>query len=264
MSAGDRWSGGDAYERYVGRWSRLVAPIFVDWLAIGAGRRWLDIGCGTGALSATILARADPMRLVGIDPSADFVAHARESVADPHATFALGNVEAIPLDAGSVDVVVAGLVLNFVPDPVAGLVEMVRVATAGATVAGYVWDYAEGMQLMRHFFDAAIAIDPASAVEDEGARFPICSPEPLKAAFGAAGLHTVEVRAITVPTVFASFDEYWSPFLSGVGAAPAFAMRLAEGARNAIRDRLRATLPTGADGSIQLSARAWAARGTVA
>lgn len=264
MSGADRWSGGDAYERYVGRWSRQVAPIFVDWLAVGPGCRWLDVGCGTGALSATVLAQADPSSLVGIDPSADFVAHARERVADQRASFTVGDAQAIPLGAGTVDVVVAGLVLNFVPDPVAGLVEMVRVAVPGATVAAYVWDYAEGMQLMRRFFDAAIALDPAAAAEDGGVRFPICAPDRLDEAFVGAGLDAVEVRAIEVPTVFASFDEYWTPFLSGVGAAPAFAMRLDEARRTAIRERLRATLPTEADGSIHLSARAWAARGIVA
>lgn len=264
MSARDRWSGGDAYERYVGRWSRLVAPIFVDWLAIEPGRRWLDVGCGTGALSATVLARAHPASIVGIDPSADFLAHAREGVTDPRASFLLGDARSIPLDPASVDVVVAGLVLNWVPDPAAGLAEMVRVAAPGGVVAAYVWDYAEGMQLMRRFFDAAIAIDPAAVAEDEGVRFPICRPEPLRMALEAAGLGAVEVRAIEVPTVFASFDEYWMPFLSGVGAAPAFAMRMDEQHRTAIRDRLRATLPTEPDGSIHLSARAWAVRGTVA
>lgn len=262
MSEADRWSGGDSYERYVGRWSRLVAPIFVDWLAIGPGRHWLDVGCGTGALSATVLDQANPASVVGIDPSADFVAHARQRVTDPRASFAVGDAQAIPLDARTVDLVVAGLVLNFVPDPALGLAEMVRVAVPGATVAAYVWDYAEGMQLMRHFFDAAIALDPTAMAEDEGVRFPICAPGPLKQAFAAAGLGAVAVRSIEVPTVFASFDDYWAPFLSGVGAAPAFAMRLDEEHRNAIRDRLRATLSTEADGSIHLSARAWAARGT--
>lgn len=264
MTGADRWSGGDAYERYVGRWSRQVAPIFVDWLAITPRRDWLDVGCGTGALSATVLAQADPASIVGIDPSADFVAHAREGVADPRASFAVGDAQAIPLPVASVDVVVAGLVLNFVPDPAAGLAEMVRVAVPGATVAAYVWDYAEGMELMRHFFDAAIALDPAAVAEDEGVRFPICRPDPLRRAFVGAGLVAVEVRAIDVPTVFPGFDEYWTPFLSGVGAAPAFAMRLDEGRRNAIRDRLRATLPMEPDGSIHLSARAWAARGILA
>ena len=265
MSGGkDRWSGGDAYERYVGRWSRQVAPIFVDWLAVAPGRRWLDVGSGTGALSATVLERAEPASVIGIDPSADFVEHARRGVADPRASFAVGNAQALPLGAASVDVVVAGLVLNFVPDTAAGLAEMVRVAAPGGIVAAYVWDYADGMQLMRHFFDAAVALDPAAAAEDEGARFPICAPGPLERAFVDAGLDRVEVRAIEIPTVFANFDDYWTPFLSGVGAAPAFAVRMEEAQRDAIRDRLRATLPTEPDGSIHLSARAWAARGTVA
>ena len=262
MTGADRWSGGDAYERWVGRWSRLVARNFVDWLAVAPGRRWLDVGCGTGALSATVLGRADPATIVGIDPSADFLAHARDRVPDPRASFAVGNAQALPLEDGSADVVVAGLVLNFVPDPAAGLAEMVRVVSPGGVVAAYVWDYAEGMQLMRHFFDAAIALDPAAVAEDEAVRFPICRPEPLRQAFEAAGLASVEVRGIEVATVFASFDEYWTPFLSGVGAAPAFAMRMDEGHRNAIRDRLRATLPAEPDGSIHLTARAWAARGT--
>ena len=264
MTAGDRWSGADAYERYVGRWSRQVAPIFVDWLGVAPGRRWLDVGCGTGALTATILERAAPASVAGIDPSADFVDHARRGVADPRATFAVGSAQAIPLEAASVDAAVAGLVLNFVAEPAEGLAEMVRVTAPGGIVAAYVWDYAEGMQLMRHFFDAAIALDPAAAAEDEGVRFPICRPEPLRQAFAAAGLDAVEVRPIEIPTVFASFDEYWTPFLSGVGAAPAMAMRMEEGHRNAIRDRLRTTLPTEPDGSIHLAARAWAARGMVA
>lgn len=263
MTAGDRWSGADAYERYVGRWSRQVAPIFVDWLAVAPGRRWLDVGCGTGALAATILERAAPSGVVGIDPSADFVEHARGSVTDPRASFAVGAAQAIPLAAAGVDVAVAGLVLNFVPDPSMGLAEMVRVTASGGLVAAYVWDYAEGMELMRRFFDAATALDPGAAAEDEGFRFPICRPEPLREAFAAAGLEAVEVRAIEIQTVFASFEDYWTPFLSGVGAAPAMAMRMEEAHRNAIRDRLRATLPTERDGSIHLSARAWAARGTV-
>ncbi|HET7701852.1 MAG TPA: class I SAM-dependent methyltransferase [Candidatus Limnocylindrales bacterium] len=263
MSPVDRWSGGDAYERYVGRWSRQVAPIFVDWLAVEPGRRWLDLGCGTGALTATILERAAPASVVGIDPSADFVEHARGGVPDRRASFAVGSAQAIPLDDANVDVAVAGLVLNFVPEPAEGLAEMVRVTAPGGIVAAYVWDYAEGMQLVRHFFDAAITLDPAATAEDEGVRFPFCRPEPLRQAFAAAGLDAVEVRAIEIATVFANFDEYWTPFLSGVGAAPAMAMRMEEGQRNAIRDRLRVTLPTEPDGSIRLSARAWAARGTV-
>jgi hypothetical protein len=138
---------------------------------------------------------------------------------------------------------------------------MQRVARSGATVGAYVWDYAGRMDLIRRFFDVAIELDPAAIEADEGPRFPICRPGPLGEALVAAGLSAVEVRAIDIPTVFRDFDDYWTPFLSGVGVAPAYAMRLEETHRDALRDRLRATLPTKPDGSIHLLARAWAARG---
>jgi hypothetical protein len=118
------------------------------------------------------------------------------------------------------------------------------------------------MDLIRAFFDAAIAEDPAAIDADEGRRFPICRPDALTATFRDAGLAEVDVRAIDVPTVFADFDDYWTPFLSGIGPAPGYAMRLSEERRAALRERLRATLPTAADGSIALIARAWAVRGT--
>jgi hypothetical protein len=128
-------------------------------------------------------------------------------------------------------------------------------------IAGYVWDYADRMEIIRRFFDAAIELDPAAVAADEGLRFSICAPAPLRAAFEDAGLEEVEVRPIEVPTVFTGFDDYWTPFLSGTAPAPAYAMRLSEAERVRLRERLRATLPTEADGSIHLVARAWAVRG---
>jgi SAM-dependent methyltransferase len=258
---GDRWSGGDEYEGYIGRWSRPVGEIFVDWLGLPPALRWLDVGCGTGALSATILTRGAPAAVTGIDPSASFVEHAGRTVADPRASFQVAGAEEIPLDSASVDVAVAGLVLNFVRDLPAALSEMQRVVVPDGTVAGYVWDYAAGMQLLRHFFDAALAVDPAAAAEDEAVRFPICREVALGDAFVTAGFRQVDVRSIEVPTVFAAFDDYWSPFLSGIAAAPRYAMSLDEETRAALRERLRATLPTEPDGSIHLVARAWAVRG---
>jgi len=256
----DRWSGGDAYERWIGRWSRPVGAIFVDWLGVPAGARWLDVGCGTGALSETILTRAAPAAVSCIDPSASFVDHAARAVDDARASFAVGAAEAIPVADTSVDVAVAGLVLNFVRDLPAALAEMRRVVTAGGTVGGYVWDYAGRMELMRRFWDAAVAVDPAAAALDEAARFPICGEEPLRAAFVDAGLRAVEVRAIEVPTIFTDFDDYWSPLLSGVAPAPGYTMSLGEDRRTELRERLRSTLPAEADGSIHLVARAWAVR----
>ncbi len=259
----DVWASGAAYEPYVGRWSRLVAREFLAWLAVPHGRRWLDVGCGTGALTETILAAASPGEVKGVDPSEGYVAFACEQVRDPRASFTVGNAHQLPCETGAYDAVVSGLVLNFVQQPGLAVAEMGRVARPGGRVAAYVWDYAGGMQLMRHFWDAAVALDPAARDLDEGRRFPLCTAEPLRQLFGGASLKDVEVRPIDVPTVFRDFDDYWSPFLGGQGPAPTYAMSLSEERRAALRDRIRASLSVAADGAIHLVARAWAARGTV-
>jgi SAM-dependent methyltransferase len=258
----DAWEYGDPYEQYVGRWSRRIAPRFLDWLAIGPGRRWLDVGCGTGALSSTIAERSRPSYLAGVEPSEGFLRTARERLAG-RAVLQQGNAAAIPLANASVDVVVSALVLNFVPDPLAALAEMRRVAVLGGTVAAYVWDYAAGMELIRFFWDSAIELDPGAAKLDEAERFPLCGPQALKDVFTAAGLAEVEGTAIETPTVFADFDDYWRPFLGAQGPAPGYAMSLDETARARLRQRLRERLPVDPAGAIALSARAWAIRGIV-
>jgi SAM-dependent methyltransferase len=258
---GDRWSSGSDYESYVGRWSRLVAPEFLGWLEIPPGGRWLDVGCGPGALTAAILARGAPNSVVGVDPSATFVAHAQATVTDPRASFRVGDAATTGLDDGQVDAVVSGLVLNFVPDLGAALAEAQRVARPGGTVAGYVWDYAAGMQLLRRLWDAAVALDPAAHALDEAVRFPNAAPEPLANAFTVAGLEDVQTCPIVVPTVFPVFDDLWRPFLGGTGPASAYIVSLTEPARDALRERLRASVAVEADGSVRLTARAWAVRG---
>lgn len=257
----ERWSGGNEYEAYIGRWSRKVARRFVDRLAIPPGARWLDVGCGTGALTGAILERADPRSVLGVDPSADFVDTAARTQTDPRARFEVADAAVLPVADGSVDVVASGLVLNFVPDIAGALGEMRRVAAIGGTVAAYVWDYAGRMDLLRRFFDAAIAVDPSATAHDEGIRFPICSPGPLLDAFEGAGFTAVDVHPIDVPTHFRDFEDYWVPFLGGVGPAGGYAVSLDPDAQAALRERLRATLPTAADGSIDLIARAWAVQG---
>jgi SAM-dependent methyltransferase len=254
------WASGAAYEPYVGRWSRPVAREFLAWLDVPPESRWLDVGCGTGALSQVILATAAPEEVVGIDLSEGYLAFAREQVRDRRARFEMGDAQQMPFAGADFDAVVSGLALNFVPHPDRGLAEMARVARPGGTVAAYVWDYAGQMQLMRHFWDAAVALDLAASELDEGRRFPICRRQPLEQLYQAAGLAEVEVRAIDVPTVFRDFDDYWSPFMGGQGPAPSYAMSLSEERRAALRERIRAGLPTADDGSIHLIARAWAAR----
>jgi SAM-dependent methyltransferase len=257
----DAWSVGAAYEPYAGRWSRLVAREFLAWLALPPGGIWLDVGCGTGALTETILERASPVEVWGVDPSKGFVDYARRHGRDRRASFLVGEARALPLGTATCDAVVSGLVLNLVPSPAAMVAEMARVARAGGVVGAYVWDYAGDMQLMRRFWDAAAALDRAALPLDEGRRFPICAPSPLADLFRGTGLEEVEVRAIDVPTVFRDFDDLWSPFLGGQGPAPGYVVALDPARRDALRERLRAALPAKPDGSIHLRARAWAARG---
>lgn len=248
----DVWAAGEPYERYVGRWSRRIGAGFVAWLGRPDGLRWLDAGCGTGALTGVVASQAGPAELTGVDPSEGFLRSAHV----PGARFVVGDARALPFPDDRFDVVVSGLALNFVPDPARAAAEFARVTAPGGTVAAYVWDYAEGMEMMRYFWDAA-----AAAGLDEAARFPICRPDPLRALWTGAGLHDAEVRAIEVPTVFADVDDYWQPFLGGQGPAPAYLASLPPERREALRENLFARLPVEPDGSIRLTARAWAVRG---
>lgn len=258
MKVGEAWGSGDCYEPYVGRWSRLVAAKFLDWLAVGPGLRWLDVGCGTGALTAAILDHSEPSAVVAVDPSVGYIGWATAHVTDPRAHFRVADATHLP--PGPFDVAVSGLVLNFVPDPGRALACM-RAAAAGGLVAAYVWDYAGRMELIRQFWDAAVAMDPTAAFHDEGVRFPLCQPERLEELWHATGLAEVETRGIEVDTVLADFEDYWSSFLGGQGPAPGYAMSLNEERRAALRERIRARLPTEADGSIHLIARGWAVTG---
>lgn len=258
----DSWNKGDPYERYVGRWSRLVADAFLEWLDLPSSLRWLDVGCGTGALTAAIFEKCGPIQLIGIDPSEGFLAKARARLGG-NATFHVANALDIPRLDPRVDVVVSGLVLNFVPNPALGLLQMQRTMVAGGTIAAYVWDYAGKMELMRHFWDAAVELNDAARELDEGVRFPLCRPEMMETLFRDAGLSAIRIQPIEIPTRFLDFDDYWTPFLGGQGPAPAYAMSLDEASRSKLRDRIRQRLPTASDGSIPLVARAWAIQGRV-
>jgi SAM-dependent methyltransferase len=256
----DTWERGNPYERYIGRWSRRIAPAFLAWLDQPAGLRWLDVGCGTGALSAAILESCRPAEVHGVEPSEGFLNLARQDLGG-RAGFSLGSATALPVDDRSCDIVVSALVLNFLPDLEAALSEMTRVAVHGAVIAGYVWDYADGMQIIRQFWDAAASLDPAAAQLHEAMRFPLCNPAALQTTFASAGLILVDTAPLELTAEFTDFDDYWLPFLGGQGPAPAYAMSLPEERRAALRARLQSTLPIARDGTISLGARAWAVRG---
>jgi SAM-dependent methyltransferase len=256
----DTWERGSPYEQYIGRWSRQIAPLFLGWLDQPAGQRWLDVGCGTGALSAAILDHCAPGSVVGVEPSEGFLQLAAQHLGNK-ARLVAGNAASLPLDGGTCDIVVSGLVLNFIPDLPAALTEMRRVAAPGGTIAAYVWDYADGMEIIKHFWDAASSLDPAAAPLHEAARFAVCHPSALESAFKGAGLAEVGTAPLEVMAGFTDFEDYWRPFLGGQGPAPAYVTSLAEERRAALKARLKSTLAPAAGGPFSLKARAWAVRG---
>ena len=255
----DSWQAGESYDLYMGRWSRRIAPLFLDWLEVADGMDWLDVGCGTGALTAAILAQCRPASVLSIDPSEGFLARARENAAWGRATLRLGDAQALPVETASRDMVVSGLMLNFVPDKVAALSEMKRAARPDGTIGLYVWDYpGGGVEFMRAFWNAAAALDPGAADLAENKRFPYCTPDGLADLAKSAGLGPVECTALVAPTLFKDFDDYWHPFTLGQGPAPGYCAKLDPAARQLLKERLRETLPFHADGSIMLMTRAWA------
>lgn len=267
MSTSDRhdnWTSGAAYESFMGRLSRPVAHEFLTWLNLPAQSSWLDIGCGTGSLSQTILESASPSEVCGIDQSAAFVEYSRTQIDDPRARFEVGDAQSLSFPDDSFDAVVSGLVLNFVPEPPKAVADMARVAKLNSTVAVYVWDYAEGMQTLRRFWDAATALDAGALELDEGKqRFTICNPDSLTRLFQDAGLRDIEVRPIDALAHFGSFDEYWMPFLGGIGPAGGYVVTLDGEAQNTLRNHIIQSITVAADGSFELTNRAWAVRGRV-
>jgi ubiquinone/menaquinone biosynthesis C-methylase UbiE len=256
------WSSAIAYEQYMGRWSRLVAREFVPWLAVPSETTWLDVGCGTGALTEAISELAAPRYIVGSDGSEAYIDYLRRRLTDERLCFNTESAQGLNFDDEFYDNTVSGVALNFLSDPRIGVAEMARVTKPSGVVAAYVWDYAGEMQMLRYFWDATAELDPSARGLDEGVRFAICKPDSLAALFRDAGLSDVNTHTIDVPTVFRDFDDYWNPFLGAQGPAPSYVVSLSEERRAALRERLRATLPIVGDGSISLRARAWAVRGT--
>ncbi|HEX7069982.1 MAG TPA: methyltransferase domain-containing protein [Rhodothermales bacterium] len=260
----DRWEGGSAYERFMGRWSRELAREFVHWLDVPPGGNWLEVGCGTGSLTAAILEMGRPASVVATDASEQYVEYARAAIPDERVRFLTAGADRLPTDPNYYDAVVSSLVLNFIPDPVAALREMRTRTAIGGFVSACVWDYAEGMEFLRWFWDAAVELDPEARAHDEGARFPICSPPALDEAFRKAGFSQISIDALVIPTHFPDFEDYWSPFVGGPGPAPGYLASLPADEQRALEQRLFETLPRDANGSIALRARAWVIRAEMA
>ena len=255
----DAWTVGGSYERYMGRWSRPLASAFLAWLDAPPGADWIDVGCGTGALTAAVLAERAPRSVLAVDPSEDFLAHARSRIDDRRVTFARAEAQRLPVADAAADVVGSALVLNFLPDRRAALAEMQRALRPDGLLGFYVWDYpGGGMEMIDVFWKTAAEIDAGAGALDEARRFDFCTRDRLAALCAEAGLREAAVEAIAVEIAFPGFEDFWQPFTLGAGPAPGYCASLGEDARAALKAALDRRL---GDGPIRMGARAWAARG---
>ena len=257
----DKWAAGVTYEDFMGRWSRLLAPRFVSWLPVRPTAHWLDVGCGTGALSDAICAGSNPASVVACDPSEPFIEYARRRQVNPLVSFVVAGVGQLPTRPGGYVSVTSLLALNFFPKPEAAIDEMRRLTAMNGLVSACVWDYAGRMEFLRHFWDSTAAADPSAAELDEGRRFPICRPRALESLFREGGLADVVSDSIVISTRFPTFAELWKSFLGGTGPAPSYVAGLDSPQREALASRLERSLSPEPDGAISLVARAWVVRG---
>lgn len=261
-SSYDAWSMGQNYEHYMGRWSRMVAAEFLTWLDAPQGADWLEVGCGTGALTAAILETQNPKSILATDASEDFVEHASVAISDPRTTFQTAKAQELPVSDASYDVVASALVMNFVPDKVAALAEMRRVVRPGGLLSFYVWNYPDGgMGFIDAFWKTAAEIDPKAVDLDEAKRFPDCTVAGLKAWCDEAELPAAEIAMVETETRFPDFEAFWRPFTMGAGPAPGYCASLTDNDRDALKSRLRQRL--GNERAISMPARAWAVRSRV-
>lgn len=258
-------SNGDGYERQMGRWSRRLAELFLDFCGCRDGEAILDAGCGTGALTSAILKRTRTAQVSAIDFAGAYVEHAKGTVLDTRAEFRVGDICALPYDNASFDRVLSLLVLHFVPDTRKAVAELRRVARPGATLGAAVWDARGGYIAGRIFFDAAAALFP-SGNERRARNFtrPMTRPGELADAWRAGGLVNVQDTMLTIRTEFVSFDDYWEPYEGNDGPGPEYMATLDADQRRRLRDLVRAAYLDGeSDGPRSYAATAWAVKGSV-
>lgn len=262
MADRSMWSGGD-YDVLMGRWSRLMAPRLVEFAEVRDGDNVLDVGCGTGSLTSALLSAGPAVRATGIDGSEAYVEIGRGRLDGSRATLDQGDAQSLPYPDDSFDKCVSLLVMNFIPDPAKAVSEMRRVTRVGGSVTAAVWDYGDGMEMLRYLWDEAIGVDEDAAAKHEG-NMPLCREGELAELWTECGLSEVGDTALAIEMNFASFDDYWSPFLTGVGPSGSYVRSLDSRTRTQLKERLLQKLANGnQQAPIRLTARAWAVRGRV-
>jgi ubiquinone/menaquinone biosynthesis C-methylase UbiE len=254
---------GVAYERFMGRWSRLTGQLFVDWLRIPPHARWLEVGCGTGAFTQIILSACNPSAVVAFDPSPEQVDFAGSQLTDHRVQLKVGDVAAIDASDGEFDVAAAALVLNFVPKQAQAITEMRRVVRCGGMVAAYVWDFAGRRNISQHLVDAVSELAPAKTAASTILNAQSTGPFALTRLFESAGLKMVETRYLEIVATFKDFNDYWASNTGFKSPAANLYNSLQANQIQLVQEQLRDTLPSDAHGQILVQARACAVRGTV-
>lgn len=257
------FSNATSYDKFMGRWSARLAPLFAEFARVRDGDSVLDVGCGTGSLVQAVANLTRRSKIVGVDPTPGFIAYARQRFADPRITFDLGSALELPYPGGSFDRSLSMLVLFLIPTPDKAASEMRRVTKPGGTVAACTFDGSGGMELVRIFWDEANRLDPGAEARSESPKH--CNLKgQLSELWKTTGLNDVQETAIEIQMDFNSFDDYWLPMLEGVGPTGVYVAALSDEGRGALRDGLRKRLLSGrSDGPFVLRARSWVVRGTV-
>jgi ubiquinone/menaquinone biosynthesis C-methylase UbiE len=254
------FSDGAAYERMMGRWSRVIGRSFLDWLNLPAGLRCLDVGCGNGAFTEELIARCAPATVMALDPSEDQIAYARQRPGTKSAEFRVGDAQALPFDDDSYEAATMALVIAFLSDPAKAVTEMARVVRPGGLIAIYMWDIRGGGVPIHPLYDAlkSIGMTPGTQPNPEASR-----REVMQELWQKAGLQSVEMCVLRVPVVFSNFDDFWESTTVPVGPQGKVIAAMSPNAREQLRARTREQLPIAADGRIAYEAFANAAKGRV-
>jgi len=254
----------DKYERFMGRWSRLIAPLLVDFTKVPDQGRVLDVGSGTGSLAFTIAERKVKTHVLGIDPSKEYVAYATsKNTYQNRVSFQIGDAQQLQFPDATFDASLSLLVFNFIPDPRKALTEMRRTTKPGGMVSAAVWDYGSGMQMLRKFWDAAVSVDAGAGKVDEK-HMPLCRAGELSDLWNRGGMENVIEQPLDMTMQFKSFADYWDPFLLGQGPAGSYVARLDRGQLQMLRSEVKRRLSLSAeDTPFVLPARVWAVSGSM-